>query len=357
MSSKIKVLIVDDSALIREIFSKIFSSEPDIEVVGTAADPFDAREKIKRLNPDVITLDVEMPKMDGISFLEKVMSLRPMPVIMISSLTQKGAAITIRALEIGAFDFVAKPAFNQTADTIAHLKDEIVPKIRAAAASNISTDHIIRTPHKADSAASSMVAYRAVAGKAAQRIIAIGSSTGGVEALRDIFVRLPENCPPIVMVQHMPENFTRSFAGRLDSLSAVHVVEAENHMRIKPGNAYLAPGGDRHMKLVRLGDEWVCKLEEGPQVSSHRPSVDVLFNSVAQSVGEHAVGVILTGMGKDGAIGLKAIRDRGGYTIGQNQSSCVVYGMPQAAAKIGATQMELPLLEIPAAILKQCEKP
>lgn len=347
----ITVIVVDDSALIRQMFREMLSSEPDIQVLDTACDPLDAREKIKRLNPDVLTLDIEMPKMDGLSFLEKIMALRPMPVIMASSLTQKGAEETIRALEIGAFDYISKPVSNQTVDTIGLLKDELVAKVRAAARANIAH----RGSSRKATTTPSIVPFQPAGGKT-RHVIAMGSSTGGVEALREIFLQLPANCPPIVITQHMPETFTKSFAARLNSLSQVTVSEATNHDRLKPGNAYIAPGGSTHLKIVKIGADYVCKLEEGPPVSSHRPSVDILFHSVAESVGPNAVGVILTGMGKDGAEGMKAMRDRGAYNIGQNQASCVVYGMPHVAANLGATHVELPLSEIPAAIVKYCSK-
>lgn len=348
-SKKITVLIVDDSALIRQMFTEILAGEPDIEVLDTASDPLEAREKIKRLNPDVLTLDIEMPKMDGLTFLEKIMTLRPMPVIMCSSLTQKGATETLRALEIGAFDFISKPVSNQTRDTVGALREELVAKVRAAAKANLQQ----RQPA---SLAPRVVPFHPPGGRP-QHIIAIGASTGGVEALREIFLRLPGNCPPIVITQHMPGHFTRSFAARLNNLSEVDVSEAAHHTRLKAGHAYIAPGGEQHLKIVRIGADYVCKLEAGPLVSSHRPSVDVLFRSVAESAGKHAAGVILTGMGRDGAAGMKAMRDAGAYNIGQNQASCVVYGMPQMAQKAGATHIELPLNDIPAALMHYCEKP
>lgn len=347
----INVLIVDDSALIRQMFREMLSSEPDIVVVDTAIDPFEAREKIKRYNPDVLTLDIEMPKMDGLSFLEKIMTLRPMPVIMASSLTQRGAEATIRALEIGAFDYISKPLFHQNSDTIGALKDELIQKVRAAAKANINSRNKLINHHSKEP---DIVPFSPSGGRS-KYIIAIGASTGGVEALRDIFIRLPANSPPIVVTQHMPESFTKSFAERLNNLSKITVSEAKNHDRLKEGQAYIAPGGATHMKIIKIGTEIVCKLEEGPVVSGHRPSVDVLFNSVAESVGSRAVGVILTGMGKDGALGLKAMRDQGAYTIGQDKTSCVVYGMPQVAMKMGSTIAELPLNDIPRAMLKVCE--
>lgn len=344
----ITVLIVDDSELIRQVFTELLSSEPDIQVLGTACDPYDAREKIKRLNPDVLTLDIEMPKMDGISFLQKIMALRPMPVIMISSLTQKGADATIRALEAGAFDTIAKPVSQQTPETLAVLRQELLSKIRAAAQANISWRRhhvVVEQP--------GIIPFHPPMG--ARHIIAFGASTGGVETLKDIFERLPGNVPPIVIAQHMPERFTHSFAARLNSVSEVRVVEAKDNERIAPGYAYLAPGG-QHLTLARVGGELLCKLDNGPLVSGHRPSVDVLFHSVAEVVGAHAVGVILTGMGKDGAVGLKAIRDHGGFTIGQNEATSIVYGMPQAASKIGAVQLEVSLNDIPKKILQYCER-
>lgn len=351
IAKPITVLIVDDSALIRQMFQEILSAEPDIKVIDTATNPLDAREKIKQLNPDVLTLDIEMPKMDGLTFLEKIMTLRPMPVIMASSLTQKGADETIRALEIGAFDYISKPVSNQTRDTIGALKGELVEKVRAASKANIKQQaynrKAITTPV--------VVPFNPAGGKS-KRIIAIGASTGGVEALREVFLRLPANSPPIVVTQHMPETFTKSFAARLDSISQITVSEAANHDRLKAGHAYIAPGGNSHLKIVKIGSDFVCKLEESPPVSSHRPSVDVLFHSVAESAGERAVGVILTGMGRDGADGMKAMHDSGAYNIGQNRETCVVYGMPQMAMKAGAVDVELPLTDIPKEIIRFCEK-
>lgn len=350
MPKPITVLIVDDSALIRQMFQEMLSSAPDIEVLDTASDPYDAREKIKRLNPDVLTLDIEMPKMDGLSFLEKIMSLRPMPVIMVSTLTQKGADATIRALEIGAYDYISKPVFSQTRDTIGALRDELIEKVRGAASANIKK---VKSFHPSADSAASVCAFKPAFG-AQRRIIAIGASTGGVEALREVFIRMPANSPPVVVTQHMPEAFTKSFAARLNGMSQMEISEATNHARLKDGCAYIAPG-NLHLKIARIGEEHVCKLEDAPQVSGHRPSVDVLFRSVAESVGDSAIGVILTGMGKDGAEGMKAMRDNGSYNIGQSKASCVVYGMPQVAFSVGATHIELPVHEIPAAVLKLCE--
>lgn len=340
---KITVLIVDDSALIRTLFTQMLNAEKDIEVVGTAVDPLDAREKIKQLNPQVVTLDIEMPKMDGLSFLEKIMTLRPMPVIMASTLTLKGADATIRALELGAVDYISKPSNTHLHDAFGQLKKELVTKVRAAAIARIAPRL------RSQSGEAAPLPFNPKPGQG-PRMIAIGSSTGGVEALRDVFQQLPANCPPIMVVQHMPEQFTPSFAARLNSLSQVEVCEARNGMTLETGHAYLAPG-NRHMKIVKSGNYWKCQVEPGPAVSGHRPSVDVLFQSVAEVVGSDAVGVILTGMGKDGAVGLLRMREAGAYTIGQSQNSCVVYGMPRAAQMIGAVQIELPLSEIPAHML------
>lgn len=343
---KISVLIVDDSALIREIFSEIISSEQDMVVVGTASDPFEARDKIKLLNPDVITLDIEMPKMDGLSFLERIMSLRPMPVVMASTLTQKGADTTIRALELGAFDYVSKPINNHSRDTIGALKYDLVAKVRAAAISNIQ-------PRKTTSEKNAILAFNPLP-RPQHNLIAIGASTGGVEALRDVLIQLPRNTPPIVISQHMPEKFTASFAARLNSLAHIDITEATHHGRLKPGSACIAPG-DRHLKIVKIGGEYVCKLDDGPPVSNHKPSVDVMFDSVAEAAGNSAIGIILTGMGKDGAAGLRKMRDAGARTLGQDERSCVVYGMPKVAKQLGGVEIEVSLHNIPKTLLQLCE--
>lgn len=347
MAKKIRVLIVDDSAFIREIFTEMLNEAPDIEVIGAAQDAYDAREKIKALDPDVITLDIEMPKMDGLSFLEKIMTLRPMPVVMVSTLTQKGADTTIRALELGAVDYVSKPA-DRTTSNIHVVQEALLEKVRAASkarvkARNSATANSTKKP----------AALPLKKAPSPERVIAIGSSTGGVEALRDILPYLPENCPPVLMVQHMPAQFTTSFAQRLDNLSHITVVEAQNNQRIEAGHAYLAPGG-LHMTVKRVGEQLYCKIEDGDNVSGHKPSVDKLFDSVADVIGKEAVGVILTGMGKDGAIGLLKMRESGSPTLGQNEQSCIVYGMPKAAKLNGAVEVELPLKALPQAILNKC---
>jgi two-component system chemotaxis response regulator CheB len=347
-NKKIKLLIVDDSMLIRAMFSEMLKHEPDIEIVGTAVDPFDAREKIKQLNPDVITLDVEMPKMDGISFLEKIMALRPMPVVMISSLTARGADITLRALEVGAVDYLTKPQ-NQTEITLLALKEELAEKIRNAA----STRANIRATAAPVSKQPATLQFK---GDAKRTLIAIGSSTGGVEALRDVLLALPAAMPPIVITQHMPAQFTASFAARLDKICALGVHEAKHLQKLEPGHVYIAPG-DTHMEVHGSIGNWIVHvLRDGPAVSGHKPSVDVLFRSVAKHAGDHAVGVILTGMGRDGAEGLLKMREAGARTLGQNEASCVVYGMPRVAKSIGAVEEEMNLTTIPAGIVRLSEK-
>lgn len=332
--SKIKVLIVDDSAFVRQVLTDMLAKEPGIQVVGAVPNPIIAREMIKSLNPDVLTLDVEMPRMDGLSFLEKIMTLRPMPVVMISSLTQQGAEAAVRALELGAFDFVAKPSIGLI-DGLNGLKEEIVLKIKAAAVARIrplSEERPVRI--------ASGVTFRS-----SEKIIAIGASTGGVEALQELLSAFPADCPAIVIAQHMPPMFTASFAARLNQCCAVTVSQAVDGERVLPGHAYIAPGG-LHLQLARNGANYVCSVNEEPPVSGHRPSVDVLFRSVARFAGANAVGVILTGMGKDGAAGLLEMRKAGASTIGQDEATCVVYGMPKAAHDIGATEAEYPLHKI-----------
>lgn len=331
MTGKVRVLVVDDSATIRGIITRVLSADPGIEVVGQAGDPIEARTAIKDLNPDVITLDVEMPKMNGIEFLEKIMRLRPMPVIMVSTLTQAGAAISIEALELGAFDCVGKPEF-----------DGLPEKVKAAARARVRPkgDRPPATRRTGD--------YRP-----SSKILAIGSSTGGVEALLTLLSTFPENCPATVITQHMPPTFTASFAARLDRVCLPKVQEATDGAPIMPGHIYIAPGGTAHLE-VRGGLQPRCGLREGPPVSGHRPSVDALFNSVAEIFGRRAVGVILTGMGRDGAQGLMRLRQMGASTLGQDEASCVVYGMPKAAFEMGAVERQLPLGAIGGAALDLC---
>ena len=341
----IKVLIVDDSALMRALLTEIIGGAPDLEVVGSAPDAIAAREMIKSLNPDVLTLDVEMPKMDGLEFLERLMKLRPMPVVMISSLTARGSEVTLKALELGAVDFVAKPR----AESISLLQgytEEIRDKIRAAKDAHLQRPSAPKTIARSAEAPLAGASSRVLN----EKIIAIGASTGGTEAIKDVLIRLPAQVPGIVMVQHMPETFTPSFAKRLDSLGALRVVEAQGGERIQPGHAYLAPGHS-HMTIKRVGAGWVTELSKSEPVNRHRPAVDVLFQSVAKEVGKNAVGVILTGMGKDGAQGMLAMRQAGAWNIGQDQESCVVYGMPREAAIVGAVDEVVSLNDVAARIL------
>jgi two-component system, chemotaxis family, protein-glutamate methylesterase/glutaminase len=337
----IRVLVVDDSALMREMIGTMLSSDPEIEVVGAVPDPIVAREKIKQLNPDVVTLDVEMPRMDGIAFLEKIMTLHPMPVVMISSLTQEGADATLRALELGAVDFIAKPAVNLQSGLLAK-QDEIVAKVKAAARARVQKR--IAAP------AEGVELKRPFNYSSTEKIILIGASTGGVEALHAVINQLPSDSPAILVTQHMPEQFTASFAKRLDASAKIRVSEAKDGERVLPGHAYIAPG-DRHLRLARSGANYICSVKGNERVSGHCPSVDVLFHSAAESAGKNSIGVILTGMGKDGADGLLAMRNGGARTVGQDEASCVVYGMPKVAYEMGGVEVELPLTKIAQEII------
>lgn len=344
----LKVLIVDDSALMRALLTEIIGGAPDLEVVGSAPDPIAAREMIKVLNPDVLTLDVEMPKMDGLEFLDRLMRLRPMPVVMISSLTERGSEVTLQALEMGAVDFVAKPR-AESVSLLQNYADEIRDKIRAAAGAHLRKRPMAqaaKSPASRDAAASAGFSQRLLQ----EKLIAIGASTGGTEAIKDVLMALPEEVPGIVMTQHMPEAFTGSYARRLDSLCRIRVVEAQGGERIEPGTAYLAPGHS-HLLVKRVGSTYMTELSQAEPVNRHRPAVDVLFNSVAQHARQNAVGVILTGMGKDGALGMLEMRKAGAWTIGQDKDSCVVYGMPREAANVGAVEEVAPLAEVGQRIL------
>ncbi|WP_346891974.1 chemotaxis response regulator protein-glutamate methylesterase [uncultured Roseibium sp.] len=341
----VRVLIVDDSALIRQMLSEMLSSDPGIEVLGAVPDPLVARQKIKELNPDVITLDIEMPRMDGIEFLKKIMSLRPMPVVMVSTLTQHGADATLHALEIGAVDYVAKP----TQDIQVGLEDkraELVAKVKTAARANVMAG-ASRVP------AGPRLESQGPGYSSTEKIVAIGASTGGVEALTAVLSALPADSPAILITQHMPASFTSTFARRLDRMCAIQVSEAKEGARVLPGHAYIAPG-DRHLRLARNGANYICKVGGQEPVSGHCPSVDVLFESVARHAGQNAVGVILTGMGKDGAIGLRQMRASGARTLGQDEASCVVYGMPRVAFEANAVELQLPLSKISGEILAIC---
>lgn len=338
--SRIRVAIVDDSPTMRGLISATLRRDPDIEIVGSAGDPLEAREMIKQVNPDVLTLDIEMPNMNGLDFLERIMRLRPMPVIMVSTLTQAGADATLEALELGAVDCVAKP----TATTGDALSDLAI-RVKAAARARIRG--------RADRA---RVATPRSGYVGSGDLVAIGSSTGGVEALLNVLEHFPENCPPTVITQHMPASFTRSFAARLDRACAASVEEAYEGAPIEAGKVYLAPGGAAHLEVIRRPGGLRCRLREGDPINGHRPSVDALFYSVAEAVGRSAVGAILTGMGRDGAEGLKAMRQAGAHTLGQDESSCVVYGMPKAAFEIGAVERQASIADIGGVILSLCEK-
>jgi len=338
---RIKVLIVDDSALVRRMLTEMLSSDSSITVLGAAHDAYDAREKIKALNPDVLTLDVEMPRMDGLTFLRNLMRLRPMPVIMVSSLTEKGAEVTLDALSIGAVDYLPKPKIDLAA-TLGDYKDELIAKIKAAASARV------RAPSASAAAGPDPVLAKRDPLRqlrTTERIIAIGASTGGTEAIKDVLIHLPPDTPGIVITQHIPKLFSGAFARRMDSCCQVSVCEAEDGQQVLRGHAYVAPG-DKHLLLVRDGARYVCRLDDGPPVNRHKPSVDVLFRSVARQAGRNAIGVILTGMGKDGAVGLKEMLDSGSRTIAQDEATSIVWGMPGEAVSIGAATDVLPLGEI-----------
>jgi len=344
---KIKVLIVDDSALIRSVMNEIIRSQPDMEVVGVAPDPIVARELIKQTNPDVLTLDVEMPRMDGLDFLEKLMRLRPMPVVMVSSLTERGSEITLRALELGAVDFVTKPKLSIQSGMLEYA-ELITDKIRAAAKARVKPRTIASAdPAKAGGAALPLIRNPLTS---SEKLIIIGASTGGTEAIKDFLIQMPSDCPGILITQHMPEGFTRSFARRLDSLCKITVTEAAGGERVLPGHAFIAPGHS-HLLLARSGANYVTQLDQGPPVNRHRPSVDVLFESAAQFAGKNAVGVILTGMGKDGAAGMLTMKNAGAYNFAQDEASCVVFGMPREAIAIGAAHEVGPLNALPGMVL------
>lgn len=344
MSKPVRVLIVDDSAVIRQLLSMLLSEDPEIEVVGTAGDPYEAREQIKALNPDVVTLDVEMPNMDGVTFLHKIMTLRPMPVIMVSTLTQAGAEITLEALEIGAVDFIAKPTVD-VANALTALAGELQAKVKHAAHARVGV-------RRTASPASPRRRERKIG--ATNKIIAVGASTGGVEALKTLLMDMPAECPPILITQHMPPRFTAAFAERLNRECPMTVSEAKHDELIEPNHAYIAPGS-HHLELVRIAGHLKCRLDDGPTVSGHRPSVDVLFRSVARVAGKTAIGVILTGMGKDGASGLLDMRNAGAATLGQDEHSSLIYGMPRVAFERGAVMKQFALSHMADAILDACE--
>ena len=352
--AKIRVLTVDDSALMRQVLATLLSKDPGIEVIGSAPDPFIAREKIKALNPDVLTLDVEMPKMDGLTFLEKLMRGHPMPVVMVSSLTEAGCQTTLRALELGAVDFITKPKIDLR-EGMEEVAQDLIAKVKAAAQAKVKGygvggrgDAKPLVPRLMSLTSSAMI-------KTTDTIIAIGSSTGGTEAVKDVLMALPPNTPPILITQHMPERFTKTWADRMNSLCRISVKEAEDGDSVLPGHALVAPGS-YHMTLVRSGARYTVRINQDPPVNRHRPSVDVMFASVAQYAGANAVGVILTGMGGDGAKEMLAMKQAGAFTIAQDEASCVVFGMPKEAIKLGGVDKILPLSEIPSAIVAYVSK-
>ena len=345
----IKVLVVDDSALIRALLKEIIQADPELELVGQAPDAYVARDLIKQLNPDVLTLDVEMPRMDGLTFLEKLMRGRPMPVVMISSLTEQGSEATFRAMELGAVDFVAKPKLGIREGMQAYA-EEICYKIKAA-----SLARLIPRQARVPTVQEPLVSHgpRPIIGT--EKLIAIGASTGGTEAIKDVLLGLPADSPGIVITQHMPPGFTRSFAERLNRMTRLNVVEAKGGERILPGHAFLAPG-DKHLLVERSGANYVTRLSDAEPVRRHKPAVDPMFRSVAQCAGRNVIACLLTGMGKDGAQGMLEIRQAGGYTVAQNEATCVVYGMPREAVAIGGAEDILPLGDIAEALLQQARK-
>ncbi len=344
-ANPIKVIVVDDSALMRQILTEMLNAD-DIKVIATAPDPIVARELIKQHNPDVVTLDIEMPKMDGLEFLERIMTLRPMPVIMVSTLTAQGAESTLRALELGAVDYVAKPTGDLQKE-MGSLGEELRSKVRVAAQVKVRAYVMpARKPYvKKELPPAPVVTHLQ------QRLIAIGASTGGVEAITEVLSGMPPESPPIIITQHMPEKFTASFAQRLNNVTPLRVSEAKHGDRLEQGHAYIAPGGF-HLELVKASNGFACKVHQADAVSGHRPSVDVLFRSVAKHAGRQAVGVILTGMGRDGAEGLAEMRKAGAQTLGQDEASCVVYGMPRAAFELGAVETQVALKDVNKQLIK-----
>ncbi|OGB02160.1 MAG: chemotaxis response regulator protein-glutamate methylesterase [Burkholderiales bacterium RIFCSPHIGHO2_12_FULL_69_20] len=355
--AKTRVVVVDDSALVRGLLAEIINRQSDMECVGAAADPLVAREMIRNLNPDVITLDVEMPRMDGIDFLSKLMRLRPMPVVMVSTLTERGAEVTLRALELGAVDFVAKPKIG-VADGLRQLAEDITDKVRTAARA-----HVRRLPPAAGSAAGAAAAaagggvrpaapVSSIGRLSTEKIIFIGASTGGTEATKEVLMNLPADAPAVVITQHMPPGFTKSYAARLDGLCRIRVKEAVDGDRILPGHAYIAPGGF-HLSVERSGANYIARVRDGEPVNRHKPSVEVLFESAARVVGPNALGVMLTGMGADGARAMKTMRDAGSFNLCQDEASCVVFGMPREAIAHGAANEVLPLQRIAPALIER----
>jgi two-component system chemotaxis response regulator CheB len=373
--AKTRVVVVDDSALVRSLLTEIINRQPDMECVGAAADPLVAREMIRNLNPDVITLDVEMPRMDGLDFLSRLMRLRPMPVVMVSTLTERGAEVTLRALELGALDFVAKPKIGIT-DGLKQLAEDITEKIRTASKAHIRrvvVQPVAALPQTTSALGSAAAALHAETARSApprpaaapdrpapssigrlstEKIIFIGASTGGTEATKDVLIHLPADCPAVLITQHMPPGFTKSYAARLDSLCRIRVAEARDGERVLPGHAYIAPGGF-HLSVERSGANYIARVTDGDPVNRHKPSVEVLFNSAARVVGPNALAVMLTGMGADGAKAMRAMRDAGSFNIAQDEASCVVFGMPKEAIAHGAAHEVLSLNRIAARLIER----
>lgn len=344
---KIRVLVVDDSALVRSLLTQIINEQPDMEVVGAAPDPLVAREMIKQKNPDVLTLDVEMPRMDGLDFLERLMRLRPMPVVMVSTLTERGSEVTLKALELGAIDYVSKPKVG-ISNGLQEYADEIADKIRAARVARVRRPAPVPAPVLSADAVLPPLQSRIAS---TEKVIIVGASTGGTEAIKTFLMQMPPDCPGILIAQHMPEAFTRPFAARLDGLCRIAVAEAVHGERILPGHAYVAPGHS-HLMLARSGANYVVELSQAPPVNRHRPSVDVLFRSAANCAGRNAIGVILTGMGKDGAAGMLEMKQAGATTFAQDEASCVVFGMPKEAIALGGVDETLPLGEMAKRVLQ-----
>jgi two-component system chemotaxis response regulator CheB len=349
----IRVVVVDDSALVRGLLGEIINRQGDMQCVGVAADPLAARELIRAVNPDVITLDVEMPRMDGIDFLSRLMRLRPTPVVMVSTLTERGAEVTLRALELGAVDFVAKPRIG-VAEGLQRLADDITDKIRVAARAQVRR---LSAPAPHDPAAKPVAAtgIAPMGRPSTEKLIFIGASTGGTEATKAVLTELPADSPAILITQHMPAGFTTSYAKRLDSLCQIRVREARDGERLLPGHAYIAPGG-LHLSVERSGANYVARVRDGDPVNRHKPSVEVLFESAARVVGPNALAVMLTGMGADGAQAMRAMRDAGSHNICQDEASCVVFGMPREALRVGAAHEVLPLPRIAAALIAQLKR-
>ena len=353
--NKIKVLVVDDSAVVRQVMVEVLKRAPDIEVIGTASDPLFAMQRMHSDWPDVITLDVEMPRMDGITFLKKLMAERPTPVVICSSLTEKGAETTMQALAAGAMSIITKPKLG-VKQFLQDASNDLVSAVRAAAQANLRRMVLpvtasLKPPPKLTADAVAPTPLGAMA-QTTERIVAIGTSTGGTLALEALLTQLPRVCPGMVIVQHMPEKFTAAFAERLNSLCQLEVLEAKDGDRVIPGRALIAPGG-RHMQLKRSGAQYVVEVADGPLVNRHKPSVDVLFRSVARFAGKNALGIIMTGMGDDGARGMKEMYDAGAFTIAQDEATCVVYGMPKEAVKLGGVHLSMPLGNLPGEILRR----